>query len=188
MSRSSNNIIFNLVKAEHRWKAHLLSMWDGIVADLADKVTIERISDDTLVIGVTHPCWAQELMMSSNHLKFKINRALDGKKILKIRFVNSTSSSNTVNKRISENKEIESINSIGEEKTNQLSLLSVGGEWHHVNLTSDEEARLELINSKELRAMLRTFYLACKRRGSVDDESTKNESYSLTDTYFDGRI
>lgn len=59
------------------WKTKLLTEWPTIMGNLADKVTVEKIYDDTLILGVHDSNWLHELYMLSPVLIKTINNHLE---------------------------------------------------------------------------------------------------------------
>ncbi|MFA6527380.1 MAG: DUF721 domain-containing protein [Candidatus Babeliales bacterium] len=80
------SLLAHLIPAEHRWKIELLKQWDSIIGPLKEKVIIDKIQDNVLILGVVHPAWAQELLMFMPLLKQKINACCDKERITVIRF------------------------------------------------------------------------------------------------------
>lgn len=86
------------------WKTKLLTEWPTIVGNLNDKITLEKIHGDTLIIGVYETSWLQELYMLSSVLIKTINSHLDKPYIKRIRLKyatkNNTPSSLTKTKKM----------------------------------------------------------------------------------------
>ncbi len=59
------------------WKTRLLTEWPTIMGNLADMVTVEKMYDDTLVLGVHDSNWLHELYMLSPVLIKTINSHLE---------------------------------------------------------------------------------------------------------------
>lgn len=79
-------LLHNLINPEKNWKTDLLYRWRDIIGSLHTKVRIEKINNDTLVLGVFHSCWMQELYLLSPLLIKTINEKLDQPYIKEIRF------------------------------------------------------------------------------------------------------
>jgi len=79
------NLIYSLIPAEHHWKFTLFKQWDDIIGNLKDRVVIEKIEGDTLILTTTHPAWANELLLLTPLLKQKINACFDKPRIKTIR-------------------------------------------------------------------------------------------------------
>src|SRR6266404_8990222 len=79
-------ILQSIINPEKNWKTDLLYRWNEIVGPLHNKVRIEKIYDDTLILGVFHSCWMQELYLLSPLLIKTINKKLDQPYIKEIRF------------------------------------------------------------------------------------------------------
>lgn len=86
MTKNLPSLLAGLIPEEHRWKIELLKQWDSIIGPLKEKVIIDKIQDNVLVLGVVHPAWAQELLMFMPLLKQKINACYDKPRITVIRF------------------------------------------------------------------------------------------------------
>ncbi len=85
MAKQVSALLRDFLPQQHQWKMKLMQEWDGIIGTLGDKVRIEKIDGDLLVLGVIHPSWAQELMFLSAMLRNKINDALGSQRIKTIR-------------------------------------------------------------------------------------------------------
>jgi hypothetical protein len=81
MAQQLKNLLRSVFKQEN-WKLELLSCWDSIVGNLADKMRLEKIEGSTLHIGVYQSSWMHELYLLSNVLKKTINTKL-GKPYIK---------------------------------------------------------------------------------------------------------
>ncbi|MCK4499299.1 DUF721 domain-containing protein [Candidatus Babeliales bacterium] len=153
MKLKTKELLLQLVEKEHHWKMRLRLAWHRIVGDMHHHVKIEKIMGNTLILGVKHPAWAQELSMLVDDLIDKTNAFLKMPKIKKIRF-------STI--------QFDNPNNDSENKTNQddgqLSVLSVKHRRYHATLTSAEKKRLRSIRCSGLKASLSNFYLSCKRR------------------------
>jgi len=67
----------------------LLKNWHTILGKLAVKVKLEKINNDTLVLGVYDTCWMQELYLLSNVIINQINSKLDTPWVKSLRFKNA---------------------------------------------------------------------------------------------------
>jgi hypothetical protein len=86
--KSVKSIVQKVIPEQHVWKFELFKHWDSIIGHLKNRVSIEKIDEDTLYLKVCHPAWAQELSMLAPLLKEKINAHLSGHKIKHIRIKN----------------------------------------------------------------------------------------------------
>lgn len=71
---------------QRNWKFQLMHQWETIMGSLASKVSIYKIYNDSIILGVSDSGWMQELYLLSNLIKQKINAALDKPRIETIRF------------------------------------------------------------------------------------------------------
>jgi hypothetical protein len=79
-------IIPNLFDQEHQWKYQLLSNWRNIFGTMSDKLYLERINNDVLILAVYDACWMQELYSLSPLLLDTINKTFDKPYIKQLRF------------------------------------------------------------------------------------------------------
>src|SRR5579862_7937652 len=80
------DILHTIINPEKNWKTDLLYKWNEIIGPLHDKVRIEKIYDNVLILGVFHSCWMQELYLLAPLLIKTINEKLDQPYIKEIRF------------------------------------------------------------------------------------------------------
>lgn len=101
MEKTLKNILSTIIPVES-WQADLLRNWPSIMGPLHNKVRLEKISEDTLIIGVYDSCWLQELYLLSSVLLDAINQNLDQPRIKQLRFkkVSATPSSNKQQKQV----------------------------------------------------------------------------------------
>lgn len=86
MAQPIKQLIHSVFDQPDNWKIDLLRNWDGIIGNLNTKVYLEKITDDTLVLGVTDSCWLQELYLLSHVILQVINEKLDRPRIKQLRF------------------------------------------------------------------------------------------------------
>lgn len=147
MVKHVSEFLSKLVSEDNSWKVKLLSNWSEIIGNLSDKVSIEKIERDLLVLNVSNPAWAQELFMLSHVLKKKINDFLGNKYINQIRF-------KTIRRNYKNNK-----NFFTQKEFNDYSR----GELKDIFLTPEEKKELSKILDDELKEHMENFYLCCKR-------------------------
>lgn len=78
----------NIAVSNHQknWKFQLMNQWATIMGTLVTKVSIYKIYNDSIILGVSDSGWMQELYLLSNLIKQKINATLDKPRIETIRF------------------------------------------------------------------------------------------------------
>lgn len=86
MATNLKELLQTLINPTSNWKTDLLYRWKDIIGPLHSKVRIEKIQNDTLILGVFHSCWMQELYLLSPLLIKTINEKLDQPYIKQIRF------------------------------------------------------------------------------------------------------
>ena len=141
MFRSLKVLLSSSFKTPNAWKTKLLADWPEIVGNLHDKMTLEKVYEDTLIIGVYEACWLQELYMLSSVLIKTINEHLDIPHIKKIRFKHA---SRKVEKKIKVK--------IKEPTTPRIK----------ITLNSMEAQALLKIKDEEMRSALHLFLSRCK--------------------------
>jgi hypothetical protein len=86
MAQPIKQLLSTVFDQPDNWKIDLLRNWDSIIGNLNTKVYLEKITDDTLVLGVTDSCWLQELYLLSHVILQVINEKLDRPRIKQLRF------------------------------------------------------------------------------------------------------
>jgi hypothetical protein len=80
------DIIPFLFQHEHQWKYDLLRNWQTIFGNMSNRVHLESINKDILVLAVKDACLMQELYTLSPVLLTAINQVLDKPHIQHLRF------------------------------------------------------------------------------------------------------
>lgn len=133
----------NIIPSQAHWQIELLRKWETIIGKLKTHVILEKIQQDTLILGVYDSSWLQELYLLSPLILKTINENLDQSPIKNLRFKQAEK----------KNKKKISINAGGIEKTN-----------HIVITLSDKQTRaLEKIIDQDLRRALYNFLSRCYR-------------------------
>jgi len=126
--------------ANDTWKYNLLRNWKSIVGPLSTKVRIEKILNDTVVLGVTNSCWLQELYILSPIIVKTINQNLDKPRIKQIRF----------------KKTGHSVHIQAKPRKTQVKKTS-----KEISLTTGQKRTLMQIKDPELREALKKFLERC---------------------------
>jgi len=71
---------------ERNWKLHLMNEWNSIMGSLSSKVSICKIYNNSITLGVTDSSWMQELHLLSGLIQDKINKSIGQPRIELIRF------------------------------------------------------------------------------------------------------
>lgn len=139
MATHIKNIIQDIIDQnnEESWKIYMISNWDSIIGNLKTKVRLEKIQNDTLILGVYDSSWMQELFLLSNDLINNINSKLNKPYIKQIRF-----------KKVEYTK-------IAEKKIKPKKY------YAKIELTSQELVTLKKIKDPELSQVLRSFLIRC---------------------------
>ena len=140
MTQKIDTILRTFLAHETNWKMTLLRNWSEIMGNLSSKVQIEKILDDTLVLGVYDSCWLQELYLLSPMLLKKINATLENNVIKQLRF-----------KKIGVTKQRAAI---AEKNSSRATRASVP-------LKESEQKALDGITDPQLRELLTQFLARC---------------------------
>lgn len=133
------DLLPSLINPKKNWKTDLLYRWREIIGSLHNKVRIEKIYDDTLILGVFHSCWMQELYLLSPLLIKTINEKLDQPYIKQIRF-----------------KHVD----LKKNKKNASEVITTPRK-KEILLTKEDERTLAKIADPTLRDVLRAFRIRC---------------------------
>ena len=143
MPQSIKNILDTYFSGQANWKIKLLKNWDTIIGKLKNQVCLEKVYDDTVILGVYDGHWMQELYLLSNVILKTINDALDKPRIKKIRF---------------------KLVDIKKEKPKKKEEKSVQSEVQTSIIVSRSELKtLEKIEDTQLRSVLYDFLMRCTR-------------------------
>lgn len=160
MAKKIKDYLPFIIPAAHGWKTRLLKHWHEIIGSLSEHLSLQRINEQQLHIGVSHPVWAQECQELVPMLRGKINTFLQEDRIKDIRFVltgkheRPTSPSSLI-------RPTKKIN-------NAATLL----------LTNSEQDALDVIKDLELRTELMHFLTRCHHVRKRSEYS--KDSLSLT--------
>jgi len=141
MARAVGDYVRAALCTQDNWKLYLLSNWDSIIGTIKAKVTLEKIDDDTLVLGVYDACWMQELYLLSHVLLATINQRLDQPRIKHLRF-----------KRAGKRPPRKSSPQQSTQRT-----------YEPVVLTEHEKRALATVDDPHLREALSSFLIRCYR-------------------------
>jgi len=86
MARTIKELLKLFVQPKGNWKIEIMQNWDTIFGNLSKHITLEKINQSTVTLGVYDSCWMQELYLLSPTLLTAINATLDQPYIKQIRF------------------------------------------------------------------------------------------------------
>lgn len=130
--------VFNNVAS---WKIQLLSLWPNIIGRISDNVILDSIEGSTVVLAVKSSAWLHELNCLKTIIIEKINFALAGNYIDRIRLINKE----YVNKK---NKILH--------LQRKKAVFS-----NHFSLSASQEMALRNIVDLELKECLKQFLFRC---------------------------
>ena len=140
-----NQVLDNFLKQQGNWKHYLMANWNHIVGAIAHHARIEKIENETVVIGVSDSAWLQELYLLSPVLLNKINQSLEKPYLKNIRFKHA------YKKRYC--------------KTNKKCVKQIEKPKQR-ELTYREKSALEKITDTELSQALTNFLMRCEVKHS----------------------
>lgn len=141
MTKSIKDLIPHIIQSNNNWKFTLLNSWQEIFGTLSSKVHLEKIQEDTLILGVQDSCWLQELYLLSPILLKSINKTLDQPRIKHLRF-----------KTIGKKKEAQA----KEVKPKQSQKIEM-------HLNPNEQKALQKLKDDQLGLALKNYLLRCYR-------------------------
>lgn len=151
-------LIFN---DEHQWKYQLLKNWQNIFGKLSDKVYLEKIQNDILILAVYDACWMHELYALSDVLLASINKTLDKPYIKQLRFKRAG---------IARKKKLKTTSNTCHKQ-------------QAITLTAQEQRILSSIKDKELAAALHNFLVRCYNERPLYDSSNMVRRTNPTDKF-----
>ncbi len=86
MHKKLISVLQNLYPDEIKWKVRLLDNWYSIMGPMGTKVILLSIREPILILGVSHPAWAQELHLLKSTIQHNINSFLGKEYIKNIHF------------------------------------------------------------------------------------------------------
>lgn len=142
--RSIKSLLDTTFQNTSSWQLKLAAQWPDLVGNLANIMSLEKIYGGTLIVGVYEQSWIQELYMLSGMIIKTINDQLEGAKIEKMQFKLATRKEKTVQKKpvFSETYD------------------------YAIELNKREELALHAIQDQELRTVLKSFLISCKKRNA----------------------
>lgn len=141
MTQKIDSLIQKFFNQEQKWQIDLLAKWNTILGPLHTKVQLEKIDNDTLVLGVFDSCWMQELYLLSPLLLKTINESLDQPRIKQLRF--------------------KKIVSIKKQEAKQKNSTSLTKKCTSIELSPQEKKALAAIEDQQLQQALRNFLIRC---------------------------
>ena len=135
-----NQVLDNFLKQQGDWKHYLMANWTTIAGTISNHACIEKIENETLIIGVYDSIWLQELHLLSTILLKKINESLKQPFLKKIQFKYASRKKFIRKKDCTENFKPKSI--------------------RHV-LTVQEQNALKKIHDHELGQAMEKFLMRC---------------------------
>ena len=138
MAQSLKDLI-PLVLEKDDWRMLLARQWNPLVGSLKTRIRLEKIYDDTVVIGVYESHWMQELYLLSSELRDSINMTIGVPRINHVRFM-------LVEDKIKRQRKIHS----KPQKRPQ-----------YVSLSAAQERALTQITDEELKRVLTDFWGRC---------------------------
>ena len=144
MDKKVTSLLPTIFSDEIKWKIRLLENWHSIIGSMGTKVTLLHIREPIVVLGVSHPAWAQELHLLKSVIQDSINSFLGKEYIKNIHFqvvgIQKPSPSVPQDRVLTKKKPIAD----------------------HRALTFSEEDALHKVKDDDLRAALTQYLAYCK--------------------------
>ena len=139
-------IVEKIVSKHNLWKIHVFQAWSKIMGGLKNKVKIEQIEGDSIILGVKHPAWGQEISFFSSTIKKRINEEIKETRIksIKIKVCASFYKKQRLFTPVFEKKLDETIK--------------------EDCMTISEHINLEAIKNNDLKNSMKMYYFLCKSK------------------------
>ncbi len=165
--------LMKAVPVEHRWKFTLLTKWPTIIGKLADKVVLESVTSDTIVLAVCHSGWAQELHFLTPVLIQRVRDCLGDDRIKHVRL--KIADFGRRRKRMAQTQPTKSDTGASECVRPAT------------RLTQTERRRLSSVQNVELRTYLEGYAHRCKRHVGAGESEGERSDGSERQATIDGR-
>ncbi|MEX0672273.1 MAG: DUF721 domain-containing protein [Candidatus Babeliales bacterium] len=139
MAKPIQALLSQFIVADQQWKTELLQQWDALMGNLAQHVTIIKIEQQTLLLGVYDSSWMQELHLLSEMLLIKINAQYEAPRIKKLRFI------------------------LTKKARSKKAPAPIAASKKILALSAQEEKTLNNIEDPELKIVLKEFLVRCKK-------------------------
>ncbi len=159
MTRHIRENITALLAPEQEWHLELLTNWNNIMGTLSDKVRLEKIQGNTLILGVFDSSWMQELFLLSRVLIQTINKQLSQPYVKELKFKAAA------HKKATAKNTYQPQSSIKKTKKPERAL------------SQQELQALEKIADEQLRSVLREYLIHCEgndEENNIVDVRTNN--------------
>lgn len=145
METSLHDLLTGFFQKQKSWKITLLSQFQEIVGtDLKEHVSILKINETSITIGVSNSCLLQELRMLTPILLNKLNQSLDISRLTSIQFkLRGLNQTGGILMHSNNNQEYSSV--------------------HATTLTENDRKALSIIKDQELAQALENFRKRCHR-------------------------
>lgn len=142
MTRHILSALDAVLPRKQSWRLRVLQQWPTIIGKLADKVKLHKVADSFVVLSVTHPGLAHELLMLTDLIRTKINTVIGHEAIKAVHF----RTQNVAKKKA------------------PAPLARARQPRAPLPLNAVEQKQLGAISNEELRTALARFYSTCKQR------------------------
>jgi len=157
MARELKHFLNSVIQPNDDWRLNLLNSWPDIMGNLVHKVRLEKINNDSLILGVYESCWLQELYLLSPILLNAINQKLDQPRIKHLRFKRAA----PLKKYVSQKYDTQ---------------LPTTVDVSSITLTQKEENALAQIQDEQLKDALKKFLIRCYREKVDEKKCSKKPS------------
>ncbi len=131
-----------LQSKKQSWKIALLNKWPEIMGNLANHVSIEKIEQESIVLGVQNSSWLQELYLMGPTILETINQNLDQPRFKTIRFKQRGSKP---------------------QRTKNKPVKAAPVKEQPIVISAHEQKALDRITDTELKQAMHSFLIRCHR-------------------------
>ena len=144
MAKALHDLIA-LCLPQDSWRITLMREWPTLLGPLSNRVSIEAITDATLVLGVSDSCLMQELYLLSPLIVTTVQKSIGNSHIKQVRLKRSEIVTHQKSYTSSQRSSVKKA----------------------VSLTRSEAHALESINDAELKEALRMYCIRCHQEREI---------------------
>lgn len=149
------DLLPRILSQDHQWKYQLLRNWQSIFGSMSNKLYLEKIIGDILILAVYDACWMHEFHALSSVLINSINKTLEKPYVKQLRFKRA---------------------GIKESKKSIKKIKDYGSIDYNVKLSTEEQKAIARINDPQLALELRNFLMRCYHERRLYESKSNNSS------------
>lgn len=143
MTTPIKQIVQNIFARQKDWRLKIIQKWPAIVGPLHERVSIEKITEDTVYLTAIDSCWLTEIYMLSTLVLKNINDTFEYPRIKYLKF------------SLKDSKNIKPLHAIAKPQEAVHKTMPI---------SFREKKALETVKDKTLQEALEKFLIRCKQQ------------------------